>query len=183
MKKLYRSVDDRMLAGVCGGLGEYFNIDSTIIRLAVVVAGLFSLGVILFVYIVAALIIPNRIDVRLMRFIISWITSILFNAIALFSVAQLFTSFYLADFGTALLASVIIFILNVFVRPILVIFTLPATVLTLGLFLFVINAITLMITQAVMSSDFVINNFGVAIIASIIISIINAILSSLVSNK
>src|SRR5699024_2449588 len=64
MKKLYRSVDDRMLAGVCGGLGEYFNIDSTIIRLAVVVAGLFSLGVILFVYIVAALIIPNRIDVR-----------------------------------------------------------------------------------------------------------------------
>src|SRR5690625_4479857 len=108
-----------------------------------------------------------------MRFIISWITSILFNAIALFAVAQLFTSFYLADFGTALLASVIIFILNVFVRPILVIFTLPATVLTLGLFLFVINAITLMIT----------NNFCVAIIASIIISIINAILSSLVSNK
>src|SRR5690625_920387 len=105
-----------------------------------------------------------------MRFIISWITSILFNAIALFAVAQLFTSFYLAYFVTALLVSVIIFILNVFVRPILVIFILPATVLTLGLFLFDINAITLMITQAVMSSDFVINNFGVAIIASIIIS-------------
>src|SRR5690625_7778456 len=81
-----------------------------------------------------------------MRFIISWITSILFNAIALFAVAQLFTSFYLEDFGTALLASVIIFILNVFVRPILVIFTLPATVLTLGLFLFVIYALTLIIT-------------------------------------
>ncbi|HLR60060.1 MAG TPA: phage holin family protein [Pseudogracilibacillus sp.] len=118
-----------------------------------------------------------------MRFILSWVTSILFNAIALYAVAQLFSSFYLADFGTALLASLIIFILNVFVRPILVIFTLPATILTLGLFLFVINAITLMITQAVMSSDFVISNFGVAIIAAIIISIINAVLSSLVSNK
>src|SRR5699024_4465197 len=94
-----------------------------------------------------------------MRFILSWVTSILFNAIALYAVAQLFSSFYLADFGTALLASLIIFILNVFVRPILVIFTLPATILTLGLFLFVINAITLMITQAVMSSDFVISNF------------------------
>lgn len=118
-----------------------------------------------------------------MRFLLSWITSILFNAIALFVVAQLFTSFYVADFGTALIASFIISILNVFVRPILVLFTLPATILTLGLFLFVINAITLMITQAVMSADFVISNFGVAIIAAIIISIINAILSSLVKSK
>src|SRR5699024_11820493 len=117
-----------------------------------------------------------------MRFILSWVTSILFNAIALYAVAQLFSSFYLADFGTALLASLIIFILNVFVRPILVIFTLPATILTLGLFLFVINAITLMITQAVMSSDFVISNFGVAIIAAIIIFIINAVLSSFLSS-
>lgn len=117
-----------------------------------------------------------------MRFLISWITSILFNAIALFAVAQLFTSFHVADFGTALIASFIISILNVFVRPVLVILTLPATILTLGLFLFVINAITLMITQAVMNADFVINNFGVAIIAAIIISIINAILSSLVKD-
>src|SRR5699024_2956091 len=99
MKKLYRSVDDRMIAGVCGGLGDGFNVDSTIIRVAVVVAGFFILGVIVLVYIGAAVIIPNRSDVRYMRFIISWITSILFNAIALFAVAQLFTSFYLADFG------------------------------------------------------------------------------------
>lgn len=118
-----------------------------------------------------------------MRFLISWLTSILFNAIALIAVAQLFSSFYLADFGTALLASLIISILNVFVRPILVVFTLPATILTLGLFLFVINAITLMITQAVMNADFVIGNFGVAILAAIIISVINAILSSLVGKK
>lgn len=118
-----------------------------------------------------------------MRFIISWLTSILFNAIALIAVAQLFSSFYLAEFGTALLASFIISILNVFVRPILVIFTLPATILTLGLFLFVINAITLMITQAVMNADFVIENFGVAILAAVIISVINAILSSLVGKK
>src|SRR5690625_7833674 len=107
-----------------------------------------------------------------MRFIISWITSILFNAIALFAVAQLFTSFYLADFGTALLASVIIFILNVFVRPILVIFTFPATVLTLGLFLFVINVITLMIIESVFISEFVINNLCVVIICYIFMSII-----------
>src|SRR5699024_595725 len=117
-----------------------------------------------------------------MRFIISWITSILFNAIALFAVAAIYF-FLFSRFWNGIIGKRHYIYLNVFVRPILVIFTLPATVLTLGLFLFVINAITLMITQAVMSSDFVINNFGVAIIASIIISIINAILSSLVSNK
>ncbi len=118
-----------------------------------------------------------------MRFIINWLVSILFNGIALMIVAQLFSSFYLASFGTALLASFILSILNVLVRPLLVLFTLPVTVLTLGLFLFVINAITLMITQAVMSSDFVIHNFGVAILAAIIISIINTVLNTLVNKN
>lgn len=64
MKKLYRSVDDRMLSGVCGGLGDYFNIDSTLIRLLLVTALFFSAGTMIFVYIIAAVIIPNRTDLR-----------------------------------------------------------------------------------------------------------------------
>ncbi len=64
MKKLYRSLDDRMLAGVCGGIGEHFQIDATLVRLAAVVAGFFSAGTMVFVYIIAAIIIPNRIDVN-----------------------------------------------------------------------------------------------------------------------
>lgn len=64
MKKLYRSVDDRMVSGVCGGLGEYFNIDATLIRLLLVTALFFSAGTMIFVYIIAALIIPNRTDLR-----------------------------------------------------------------------------------------------------------------------
>lgn len=60
-KKLYRSRDNRMIAGVCGGLGEYFNVDPTLIRLiwALVSVPLAFFGGIV-VYIIAAIIIPER---------------------------------------------------------------------------------------------------------------------------
>ena len=112
--------------------------------------------------------------------LIRWFLSIILNAIALIAVAQLFDSFHLEGFGTAILASFILSILNVLVKPILIIFTLPITFLTLGLFLFVINAITLMITQGLMDTSFVIDGFGTAIIASVVISILNLLLNSLV---
>lgn len=64
MKKLYRSMDDRKLAGVCGGLGEHFKIDPTIIRLGFIASLFFSAGTMVIVYIIAAVIIPNRIDVN-----------------------------------------------------------------------------------------------------------------------
>lgn len=63
-KRLYRPIDDRMLAGVCGGLGIYFNIDSTLIRLAVALGMFFSLGTAILLYVIAALIIPNQVDVK-----------------------------------------------------------------------------------------------------------------------
>ena len=56
-KKLYRSETDKMIGGVCGGLAEYFNIDSTIIRLAFVIMGLLG-GHGVLVYLVLLLLIP-----------------------------------------------------------------------------------------------------------------------------
>lgn len=118
-----------------------------------------------------------------MRLFMRAFLSVFFNAIALFIVSQLFTSFYIEDFGTALFASVILSILNFSVKPILIILTLPFTILTLGLFLFVINAITLLITQSLFGSSFVIDGFGIAIIAAIIISLINMILQKMTDNR
>ncbi|WP_010532133.1 phage holin family protein [Lentibacillus jeotgali] len=114
--------------------------------------------------------------------LLRWIISIFLNAVALIVVAQLFSSFQLDGFGTALLASVILGILNAIVKPILVVLTLPITLVTLGLFLFVINAITLMITQAIMDESFVIGGFGTAIIAAVVISILNLLLNKLVKD-
>lgn len=58
-KKLYRSLSNRMLAGVCGGIAEYFNIDPTLVRLLWVLFGLMG-GSGLFLYLICAIIIPSR---------------------------------------------------------------------------------------------------------------------------
>ena len=64
-KKLYRSEDNKMIAGVCAGIGEYFDVDPTLIRLAWAVLTIFSAifgGVVL--YIIAAIIIPSEYQIR-----------------------------------------------------------------------------------------------------------------------
>ncbi|GIO26408.1 phage holin family protein [Ornithinibacillus bavariensis] len=111
-----------------------------------------------------------------------WILSLVLNAVALVIVAELFDSFRLEGFGTALLAALILSVLNIIVKPILIILTLPLTIFTLGLFLFVINAVTLMITQAVIGDSFVIEGFGTALLAAVILSILNLILTKLVKD-
>ena len=58
--KLYRSVNDKKLCGVCGGLGEYFDIDSTLVRLLWVLLAFFSCGAALLGYLVCAIVIPNQ---------------------------------------------------------------------------------------------------------------------------
>ncbi|SES70522.1 putative membrane protein [Salinibacillus kushneri] len=110
----------------------------------------------------------------------NWALSIILNAIALIAVAQLFEGLIITDFVTAILASLILSLLNVIVKPILVFFTLPITIFSLGLFLFVINAITLMITQAIIGDAFVIEGFGTAILAAIVLSVLNLLLQKLV---
>lgn len=61
-KKLYRSNTNRMLCGVCGGIGEYFNIDPTIVRLLWALLACSGTG--LLAYLIAAVIIPLDMDVR-----------------------------------------------------------------------------------------------------------------------
>ncbi len=101
-----------------------------------------------------------------------WIIGLLINAVILMGIAYLFEGFYLSGFVAALIASLLLFVVNIIVKPILIVLSLPITVLTLGLFLFVINALTLMLTAALMGSAFEINGLGMAIIAAILISLI-----------
>lgn len=64
MRRLYKSNTDKKLAGVLGGIAEYFRVDSTLIRLIFVVALVFGVGTPLIVYVVAAFIMPNDWEVR-----------------------------------------------------------------------------------------------------------------------
>lgn len=59
-KKLYRSRKDRMICGVCGGIGEYFNVDATLIRLGMVLLACTGSGIL--AYFIAAIIIPDNPD-------------------------------------------------------------------------------------------------------------------------
>lgn len=59
-KRLYRSRDNRMIGGVCSGLGKYFNIDATIVRLIFVLGTFFGMGSLLVVYLILLLVIPEE---------------------------------------------------------------------------------------------------------------------------
>lgn len=59
-KRLFRSETNRKICGVCGGIGEYFNIDPTVIRLIWVLASLASCGTGLLAYIIAAVVMPDK---------------------------------------------------------------------------------------------------------------------------
>ncbi len=59
-KKLYRSKKNRMLGGVCGGIGEYFDADPTLVRLLWVFASIFSFGTGILAYIIAWIIVPEK---------------------------------------------------------------------------------------------------------------------------
>nr|WP_026286080.1 phage holin family protein [Salsuginibacillus kocurii] len=104
----------------------------------------------------------------------------LVNTVVLMVVAGFFTGFTLDGFGAALLAAALLGVANAIVRPILVALTLPITLLTLGIFLFVINGFILMVIASIMGDSFVISGFGMAFLAAVVISILNVMINWLI---
>jgi putative membrane protein len=103
-----------------------------------------------------------------------WLIGCLINAVLFVALAGYFhESFQLTGFMAALQASILLSILNVLVRPLLILFTLPVTVFTMGLFLFVINAITLELTDYLMGEAFEIKGFGMALLFAVLMSLVN----------
>ena len=104
---------------------------------------------------------------------------ILLNAVALVLTAGLFESIYLEGFFSAVLAVMILAFINAFIRPIFLLFTLPLTVMTLGLFTLVINAALFKLTS-ILVPGFHVGGFwsalGGAVIYSILILLINIFL-------
>jgi len=103
-----------------------------------------------------------------MGLIIRW----LLNALAVFLAAQLVPGIELKGFGTALLAALILGLVNTFIRPVLVFFTLPLSFLTLGLFIFVINALMFWLVSALIPG-FEVDGFLSAFLGAIIVSIVS----------
>ena len=60
VKRLYRSSDNRVFAGICGGLGEYFDVDPTVVRVVYVLLSLLTAFMGVLIYIILLFVIPNR---------------------------------------------------------------------------------------------------------------------------
>ena len=113
-----------------------------------------------------------------MRLLITW----LINTVALFGVTFVLQSVRVDTFGTALIAALILGLVNTLIRPVLVLLTLPVTLLTLGLFIFVINGL-LFWAVASLLSGFQVAGFWSAVGGALVYSIISWALSALILKK
>lgn len=102
------------------------------------------------------------------------IIRIVVTAILVLLIAHFMAGVKVASFGTSLLVAFVLGLLNVFIKPVLVLFTFPVTVLTFGLFLLVINALLILLCSQIVGG-FVVDSFGTAVLFSIILSVLQAI--------
>lgn len=100
---------------------------------------------------------------------------ILINSVVIFIAAYLLKGVEVKDFFTAVGVAILLAIINTFIKPVLVFLTLPVTVVTLGLFLIVINAAIILFISKIIS-EFKVDGFWWAAVFSIIISVMNAFL-------
>ena len=113
-----------------------------------------------------------------MRLLITWLV----NALALLALPYIFTSIQVDDFVTALLAALVLGLVNALIRPVLVLLTLPVTLLTLGLFIFVINGLLFWFVGSFVPGIHV-AGFWAGVFGAIVYSLISWALSALVRPK
>lgn len=110
-----------------------------------------------------------------MMLIVVWIL----NAVALLAVAYLLPGIVVASFGSAMIAALVLGLLNALVKPVLILLTLPITIVTLGLFLLVLNALVFWLAGSILNG-FKVEGFWWAVIGAILYSVISAFFSSLI---
>ncbi len=109
-----------------------------------------------------------------MNILLSW----LLNAVAVVIAAYLIPWVSIDSFWTALVVALVLAIINVILKPILLILTLPINILTLGLFTFVVNALLILLTDG-MIDGFDVGGFWSALLFSILLAIVNGFLGQL----
>lgn len=113
-----------------------------------------------------------------MRLLLVWIL----NAVALLAVAYLYPGVQVQDWKAAAIAALVLGLVNTLVKPVLVILTLPVTIITLGLFLIVLNAL-LFWAVASLVPGFHVSGFWAAVLGAILYSVIGWLLSMLIPDK
>ena len=107
---------------------------------------------------------------------------VLVNALAIIFAAAILPGIRVDSFVSALGAGLVLGLINAFVRPVLLILTLPITLLTLGLFLLILNAFCFWLV-AIVVKGFHVASFGSALLGSIVVTVVSWILTALVSDS
>ncbi len=102
----------------------------------------------------------------------------LINAFAVYATASLLGGIYIKNFWAAIIVALVLGLINAIVKPILVFFSFPFIIVTLGLFLLIINALMLLLA-ATLVDGFTVSNFGWAVLGSLVISLVSWMLSSM----
>jgi len=110
------------------------------------------------------------------------IFKILLTAIAVVVIANFLPGVQIASYNSAIVVAVVLGVLRVTVKPILIFFTLPATIVTLGLFLLVINAVIILMADYFVSG-FAVSGFWVALLFSLLLSLFQSVLYSFLKEK
>lgn len=97
-------------------------------------------------------------------------------------IANFMPGVHVAGFTTALIVAMVLGLLNIFIKPIIVIFTFPVTILTLGLFLLVINAIIILLCANIVGG-FAIDSFWTALFFSIVLSLLQSIMNGILGEE
>lgn len=101
--------------------------------------------------------------------------TLLINTVAVYLTAKLLSGVDLKGFGTALWVAILLGVVNTFIKPVILFLTLPLTILTLGLFVLVVNALMIMLVDALVDG-LKVRSFSWAIIFSIMLTIVNSVL-------
>ena len=111
----------------------------------------------------------------MLRLLVVW----LINTLALIAVAYLLPGVSVATFASALVAALVLGLVNTVIRPVLILLTLPATILTVGLFIFVINGLLFWLVGSFIQG-FVVAGFWWGVLGAIVYSLVSWLLSALV---
>ena len=111
-----------------------------------------------------------------------FLLKIVLTAVAVLVLAHVLTGVEIANFSSALVVAVVLGILRITVKPLLIFFTLPATIVTLGLFLLVINAIIILLADYFVSG-FAVSGFWVALLFSLLLSFLQTFFYSFLKEK
>lgn len=112
----------------------------------------------------------------------NWIVRFLLSGVAVVLTAYLLPGVDVQDYWTALIVALVLSLVNIFVKPILILLTIPLTFVTLGLFLLVINALMILLTDYFVDG-FLVEGFWWALLFSLILSLFNSLFADLAGEK